>query len=256
MFFVTALCYRRFTVIILFSCLLAVNAVSGSFRDVSATVIWAEDFEDGNHDGWTVHLGTFSAVDNTLRASGFVLNAISHPSSLETGTWSIDLYFSPIPHYSSIYMFVEDIGQGIGNNGYWLYITTFRVTLHLETEFVTDPIANFSFPEPLNGWQHFDITRDSTGLIRTYINETLCMEATHTEHNTANYFLIQLRDGDAIDNVVVSDTIDITPPPISTEFHSPLIPIHFLLGVAIIPAALLLAILVFGIRRRPPAPHT
>jgi hypothetical protein len=244
---VTATCYRRIAVIILFSGLLTLYAGSALFRDVSATIVWADDFGDGNFDGWTVNLGVFSASDNILRASGFVLNAISHPSSIATGTWRIDLYFSSIPHYSSIYMFVKDIGQGIGNNGYWLYITTWRVTLHLETEFVTDPIANFSFPKPLHGWQHFDITRDSTGLIRTYINGTLCMETTDTNHNTANYFLVQLRDGDAIDNVEVSSTIDVEPQP--SNLSGQLLLVLGVLSAVLVATLVISLILVFSFRR-------
>jgi hypothetical protein len=236
---------RRIAVITLFSCLLATHTFFLP-RSVSASVIWADDFENRDYDGWTVNLGSFSASDNTLRAEGYVLNAISHPSSVVVGTWRIDLEFTDIPHYSSIYIFVEDIGQGIGNNGYWLYITNWRVTLHLETEFVTDPIANYSFPKPINGWQHFDVTRDVTGLIRTYINGTLCMEVIHTQHNTANYFLVQLRDGDAVDNVEVSNTIDIEPYPTSPPFQ----PVPIFVVISFVLAATLFVSVILGLALR------
>lgn len=245
---------QRIVVVVLFSCLLTIQSLSSSSRYALASVVWTDSFDNGDYDEWSVALGAFRVIDGTLRGTGYILNAISHPSTLVTGTWRIDLEFTDTPHYSSIYMFVEDIGQGIGNNGYWLYITNWRVTLHRETEFVTDAIANYSFPRLINGWQHFDVTRDTTGRIRTFINGTLCMDVIDTRHNTAKYFLVQLRDGDAIDNVEVSNTIDIEPQPTNLPPRSA--PVLVLLGAFLVSTLFISLILGLTLRRRYPASRT
>jgi hypothetical protein len=61
------------------------------------------------------------------------------------------------------------------------------------------------------GWQHVDVTRDATGLMRVFVNGSLCIEAEQTPTITANFFHFFCGPGEALDNVVVSDSIDITP---------------------------------------------
>jgi len=91
----------------------------------------------------------------------------------------------------------------------------FGVTLHLETQYVTDPIANYSFPRTINGWQHFDITRDTNGRTQVYLNGEQIFD--HTDENFTEsqfFFLGALRHSEElIDNIVVRDTVvEIIPP--------------------------------------------
>jgi hypothetical protein len=80
------------------------------------------------------------------------------------------------------------------------------------------------------------------------------MDIIDTLHNTANYFLVQLRDGDAIDNVEVSNTIDVEPRP--TTPPPQLAPALVFLGTVLF--AILITSLVFGftLRKWYPASRT
>jgi hypothetical protein len=184
-----------------------------------AAPVWSDDFNDGNYDGWTVLNGTFTAKDHTLRSVGGG-GLIVHPSSVTTGTWSFDILGAndtdvgftstyPLPITTMICL---EMGQyhSRGNmmelnaySGGWTTLGTYNFCI-------------------MTGWQHINITRDSNGQICLYHNGTLIMN-TFSSVTGSGYFWVcfslssQLTIGNAegaIDNIVVSSTIDIQPPPV------------------------------------------
>ena len=92
------------------------------------------------------------------------------------------------------------------------------------------------------------ITRDANGQFYVYINDTLAMQFVDTTYDTSNYFVIMAEQDTAIDNIIVSDTIDI-PPPTTPNGEPPGIPGF---PVVTIGTGLLLAMgIVLTQRRRP-----
>jgi hypothetical protein len=66
-----------------------------------AEIVWSDDFEDGDTEGWTITQGNLSAEDGTLRSTveGKVqganpdyqyLSLAYYPSTVSVGTWSFD----------------------------------------------------------------------------------------------------------------------------------------------------------------------
>jgi len=60
------------------------------------TLVWSDDFEDGDYDGWTVQSGGFEVSGGVLRANldphvTEDFNLITHPSAVGNGTWTFDV---------------------------------------------------------------------------------------------------------------------------------------------------------------------
>ncbi|MFX1581479.1 MAG: hypothetical protein ACFFCJ_04590, partial [Promethearchaeota archaeon] len=47
-------------------------------QNTTAAIIWTDDFNDGNYDGWNVVYGVFSTDENLLRAQ-VGQSCINHP---------------------------------------------------------------------------------------------------------------------------------------------------------------------------------
>jgi hypothetical protein len=118
--------YRRVRISVrgLIICLILVILVSTiGPMPVSADVLWSDDFNDGNYDGWTIHGynfthypalpitpcdGEFSAADYTLKATGPEYN-----------------YAAPPMGYAIIFFSVSNFSQFLtGFTGYSLLVYT------------------------------------------------------------------------------------------------------------------------------------
>jgi len=108
----------------------------------------------------------------------------------------------------------SDLGVHFFYNGGYLYGTAGHLV-----DFPTLDMSTWT------GQQHFDITRDSDGRICIYHNDTILIDyaPSSTSTPTSEYFWLgfglttpwsgtPLYYG-AIDNIIVSDTVDITTPP-------------------------------------------
>ncbi len=183
----------------------------GIFPPAQAATVWEDDFNDADYNGWVVETGSFTAAGNTLRCTSVALSAIQHPSTVASGTWSFDFVFTGAAHVSAVYFAIGVISDIMGNQGYQILFNNYGFSLQVITDSATDILDSYTAPDGVQGRQHIDITRDTGGLFRVYINGTLQMDATNTEHTTANYFLIHMFQDESIDNVVVSNTVDVTP---------------------------------------------
>jgi len=197
-----------------------------------ADPVWSDNFDDLNYDGWTVTNGTFTAADGTLRPTGgsWDYYIIVHPSTVTTGTWSFDVTglteaYGPSYENRVLYMCVTPVprngwraaGLLIGGSGpeigAWASIDGEHDAVRLGEA--------WDFPSDASrlAWQHINITRGSDGRLCVYVNGTLVIDAAGWEQNldlvtTSNYFCFATSQKDfAIDNIVVSDTVDIQPPP-------------------------------------------
>jgi hypothetical protein len=192
-----------------------------------AATVWSDNFDSGNYNGWTVTNGTFSAADHTLRSVGGG-GVIIHPSSVTTGTWSFDI------------MGVNDTGVGLMGSypvpfdfarqpaSYaWIGIAKEGQILGLDVAASGQGtrVGQYSYPwTKTSGWQHIDVTRSSEGRTCVYLNGTLVIDWAPLTNpvTTSEYFWVMFGEEafphigtseGAIDNIVVSSTVDIQPPP-------------------------------------------
>jgi hypothetical protein len=204
--------------------LLCLSLATG-WQSCSAATVWSDNFDDGNHTGWTVVQGDFGVSSNTLVPTADE-SKILRASTVTSGTWSFDLLwngtfaavdfvsieYTPTDTYDScfqlnFYRDTEDNSQIELRK----YINTASQSLiTVETAFLTGLYGT---------WVSIDITRDSSSEFMVYVNGTPLWtgdeDVIDTQlSSTCYYFLIYCDDqAFAIDNIVVSDTVDVTPPP-------------------------------------------
>lgn len=208
------------------------------FPQSAAAVVWSDNFDDGNYDGWTVEQGNWIVSDGTLMTpvedwEGYA-RRIWHTSSQVVGTWSFDAFHpnSTFISYESIFLFVAngsyingtsppDTYKGYGVRFFWDSIYLVR----MDDGDITS--LGFLIREDYPGtWTHIDVTRNSTGGINVYINATSSTDthvpttavpdltAVDTVHSYSEKFLItdQPAGNFRADNITVDDEIWITPP--------------------------------------------
>ncbi|MHA1907817.1 MAG: hypothetical protein ACW98Y_11025 [Candidatus Thorarchaeota archaeon] len=59
---------------------------------------------------------------------------------------------------------------------------------------------------PVAGWHHFDVTRDTTGLLSVDLNGSRIMQAEDTDIDTSEMFWLWFSNGGMIDNIEVVTT--------------------------------------------------
>jgi len=176
-----------------------------------AEVVWSDNFDDGNYDGWYVTNGIFTAEDHTLKpVLGNNDYWISHMSTVDNGTWSFDAL----------------VGEGIVvwttwdsniKNGLFVAIFPSSDGTHLRL-FSFDNgnqsmIGEYVLSSGASSWQHIDVTRDVDGRTCVYLNRTLYIDVVDHVVRKSQLFWYEPYERASIDNIVVSNTVDIEPPP-------------------------------------------
>ncbi len=198
-----------------------------SANNTSAAIVWQDNFNDGDYDGWTIEgLGDFGITSNALIATGSagVWNFIRYPSTVAFGWWSFDVLSEDAPGNHSYVYIISGVAE-IPN--YRLAIWTGSYSTWASGPGVsvikTNTTDNFSIAEwfpgtAFSGWHSYNVTRDNTGLFNIYIDGTLRLTFTDNEITTSSYFRFGAQENSGIDNVVVNDsppsTPSTTPPPI------------------------------------------
>ncbi|WP_455284974.1 hypothetical protein [[Eubacterium] cellulosolvens] len=208
-------------------------------RTCRAAEVWSDDFNDGNYDGWTVFgldfttepstqlVANYSAADGTLQDIGpqpdrTVRSYAMHNSSVAYGTWSFDINAVDTPsHYFYVRFMTLDpivlngydlaiaVGRGLGSGPDRLIDREFALFKRVNDKAFR--LGRYAVSGGIAGWQHIDITRDTSGQFCVYVNGTLRIKAIDIQHTTSKYFMFGTEVGPALDNVVVSDTVDIRP---------------------------------------------
>lgn len=192
-----------------------------------AATIWSDNFDDGDYQDWTLLAGTVSASEYNLRATGFGAAVVYRNSSTVTGTWSFDLDMTDDPDDAQVCFITKYISGKYVRDNYLVENNAnydgFRLLRWIWTGSSMSHLIldEYDVIGGLTGWYHFDITRDGSGRMYVYINETLAMQAVDTTHDTSSCFVFNVPTGPsgtgpAIDNVIVSDTVDISPPTTET----------------------------------------
>ena len=190
--------------------------ISGPFP-CSADDVWSDDFDDGDYDGWTVMFGGFAAADTALKATEDVHAHAAYTSSVATGTWSFDVNCSL--RRANIH-FVYDMS----NRSYTIELGPISRAISIWYNQMVgqsfENLASLGTDWDLSGWIHIDVTRDADGRICVYVDGEFAGDVVHTAITTSeNFVFCALGAGAALDNIVVSDTVDIEPPLPEAPFY-------------------------------------
>ena len=230
---------------LLVSALLVILFVSLSLTPSRASVVWSDNFDDGNLDEWTISgckhysiknmvpvKGNATAADKNLHATGNYYGQtwytyVTRPTMVSSGTWSFDAYLpEDRAEENRIFPLVIDFmdksaiakEDWLDWHGYEISVTI-TGSIYLSRgdggEWGGDSYKS-SLPFHPSGWYHVDVTRDTNGRWQFYMNGTLRLEATDNKYPTFPYFGFYLQPGalptgTIIDNIVVSDTIYVPP---------------------------------------------
>ncbi|MHA2428993.1 MAG: hypothetical protein ACXADB_13300 [Candidatus Hermodarchaeia archaeon] len=201
-----------------------------------AEVVWSDDFEDGDTEGWNIAQGNFSVEDGTLRSTveGKVpgasldrqyLSLAYHPSTVSVGTWSFDYMYDgslDAPELAVNFMSLSQATWVLGSTGecYGVYVGYQRpdkIDLYVDLKYPSawKLLSITQSPTKPRTWYHIDVTRNDEGRICVYVDGVMKIDEVDSTHSESVFLGVMLEHswrGDAvIDNIVVSDTIDVEP---------------------------------------------
>ncbi|MHA2226740.1 MAG: hypothetical protein ACXAC8_16125 [Candidatus Hodarchaeales archaeon] len=211
-------------------------------QQVSATVIWEEDFEVGPFDEWYLQgynytdvfepIDYFPTIENgrlqmpNSRDWSINGSVALRNSTLAYGTWSFDWYITLGENHETF----EDVWllsnlalnqTGLAHddpylNAYILNMVSASphpgdafIVLSKITSGNLVELAEWDFDGPLEGSHHVEVTRDSTnGTFRVYFDNEFLFSKTDNSHTTSERFAIASWYGDgAFDNITLDNAI-------------------------------------------------
>lgn len=205
-------------------------------RSEPAELVWSEDFDDGNISDWSIYgivgtrpytsvPGNFTAEDGVLRANGteetFSIATIN--SSVAYGTWTFDVDVVDTYNHEIVipFIMIKWTIESWGIDCYFIQFVTGmyesdpQPRLQAGKTYASDSPSGRavvwfdSYPyDDLLGWKNINITREDNGQFYVYINGTLTMGFKDNQHTTCKEFIFSTGPGPAIDNIVVSDSVD------------------------------------------------
>ncbi|MFW9793941.1 MAG: hypothetical protein ACFFEE_06560 [Candidatus Thorarchaeota archaeon] len=201
-------------------------------QSAAAVVVWEDNFDDENYDGWTVKTGTFACCNKTLAGTydstpdgiSYVFdNEIWINSTVSYGTWSFDLYYGGQSYYGPAVWFSCDrissdpewIGVGWpGGKGVCIQRERENWFFHRVNEHSGQTCATWNAtPDGSIGLEtgyEVYFTYDEIGYLNMWINGTHFDQAAnfHSEyHFDSQNVLIVMNDGSWIDNIKVWDEV-------------------------------------------------
>ena len=193
-----------------------------------ASLVWLDDFDDGNYEEWTVEGGMFVIVNNSLACLGSLLwpdvATIYHESPGAYGYWSFDIY-----GYTPSVWFIASSPNHRNVTGYRFarvleadehFFGLYRVVNGQETRIDYSPATNETF------WSHIRIIREIDGSFIIDLDRTNIITVRDTNVTTSKYFVFgAYSPGGYLDNVVVdsgstvssTETISTSPEPIEQD---------------------------------------
>ena len=233
--------------------------------NVSADILWQDNFDAGMGD-WTTFAflnwntgptvaGNFSVQGGALTVLDNDVNYARHDSTVEVGTWSFDLFVPDTPNGFAGVSFMSNGSRPIELDSRWIaveaawgVIDRFNIWWQRGADNWIGDVC-YTPTGSILGWHHIDVTRTSGGSINVFFNGTFEYNTVTNDviHSTYLECYAVNATGAAFDNIVVSDTIDITTEPTTTA-PPPEIP-YILIAVGVAVVVLFLVAVVF-LRRR------
>ena len=241
-----------------------VICMSFMMNTAQAATVWSEDFNDMNdwttvafldwNTGPTV-AGNFSVVGGVLTVLDNDVNYARHDSTVEVGTWSFDLFVPDTPHGFVGVSFMSNGTRPLVLDSRWIAVEASREGVdrfNLWWQRGPDNWVGDICYTPTGsilGWHHIEVTRTSGGQINVFFNGTFKYSTVTNDvtHSTYLECYAVNATGAAFDNILVSDTIDVTTGTTTPETTPDFLYILITVGVGVV-VVLILAI-VF-LRRR------
>lgn len=201
-------------------------------RLIPSAEVWSDNFDDEDISDWqlfavngttvpnSLQEGNTSAEGGVMRHDGRLWTYAGHNSSVAFGTWIFDIDIQdPINEFHFSVLFISEIynddwlsGETLGDC-YCIIFYTYEYDNHdilLSRRSIDD--ASFHLDsyttESIIGWKNIIITRELSGQIYVYMDETLILSGKDLRYASSERFYFSSKGGPAIDNVSVSDTID------------------------------------------------
>jgi hypothetical protein len=173
--------------------------------NANAAVVWSDNFDDLNYDGWTVITGGFTCENAYLECADVDVSRINHSSDVSAGTWSWDIY-CVAGSYINVHFWIN---EGTADIRFLVQLDGDSVDLQKY-----GPISLMEWDSPANfanTWSHVDVTMDASFVIDVYVNDShvIHFQTLDPMVDCGSFKIDMHHIGDAIDNIVVSDTIDV-----------------------------------------------
>ena len=166
----------------------------GAYHDsTNAYGTWSFDWIVPSEIDWRTEITVFFISNIPVMLNG----SDPEPPTLNSYSITLTSVFEPLEH-AGLY-----ITLGEHNYGIWRSMN------------------EYSYPDPLIGVFHIDITRDTDGTFRVYANSSRdpIIEQVNNRYKTSERLSIwNWNDESAVDNIVVYDTVEITPNPKTSSF--------------------------------------
>ncbi|MCK4566424.1 MAG: hypothetical protein KAU48_03855 [Candidatus Thorarchaeota archaeon] len=197
---------KKMVGIFLVVCLLSILSIQAR-----ANVLWQEDFEDGDYDGWVVVEGAFDASSKYLEATQSGWNTIYNKSEVACGQWLYDLHEDPVVGLDYHVFFIGYETQNI--SGYSLsleYGPISNLTLYLWEIGEKTVLDRGTIPTDNIAWVNYNISRNSDGFFQVVRVSEVFLSAEDDTYIASQNFLFNTEEDGAIDNITIIDC-DYTP---------------------------------------------
>ncbi|MFX1317554.1 MAG: hypothetical protein ACFE9D_00325 [Promethearchaeota archaeon] len=238
-----------FRLIVAFSLVILILSFLGP-TPISAALVWNEDFEISNIEelddwvlqGYELIANHYYEIDHGFTIENGALTAENvnvpwaiylsqprralHNSNVVYGTWSFDWTVSKSQDtYDSVEIMFTDLEgdynltgpfTGYHMTGYTLILDTVQNNeMYIEKLNGNEGIklARYNFTTRPSGLHHIDISRDLTGQFHVYFDSQLVLQVADNEITSSEKFnFVSFQGNSSIDNIVVSNSVDIIPP--------------------------------------------
>jgi hypothetical protein len=180
------------------------------------SIVWSDDFEDENTQGWEEFDGVVGDeyfVENGKLAFGYNGGDIIHPSTVNTGSWSADVFLGDKGGTVIDFAYIATELEPDEIRTSWITIENQPYTLISLNQW--DGLSSKKLKEEklgererITGWHHIDITRDVNGLVKVYFNNQLMLENNvEFPYESQLIHFYTCCEGQALDNVVVRNRV-------------------------------------------------
>lgn len=177
----------------------------------TASIVWSDDFEDGNYDGWTVVRGSYDASGGIMTGTTTGWNWAIHNNTIAYGTWSLDLYYIGPADVSIWYVEhnADPYNYDNPSEGYFTRFNAVTGYITLERQIGgSQTVLDTYTPADISGWWHIVTVRDLEGNIGVTLNDTLCLDTQDIYYTSSTYFRLQFFNNPGVhaaDNIIVED---------------------------------------------------
>ncbi|MFW9927705.1 MAG: hypothetical protein ACFFDM_13220 [Candidatus Thorarchaeota archaeon] len=190
----------------------------------SATVVWQDDFNDGNYESWSIdpYDYSFTVVDGACygEGPGELYAWIKHPSTQTVGQWSFD-FTEPARGVSSDHLadfIVMANGSDYTYTGWGIHIDMLRtgtVAIYISSYDGTihhgrGNLVSYIHDSSINGtWVSFVVTCDASGEMNVFMDDEHILTYSGITYDDSDLFIFN-GNWCGFDNVVVNDEISMT----------------------------------------------